>query len=85
MKHTQIIGIQITDRIKEAGKTQLLLSKNADIINSRIGFHELSSEVCSRKGIIILHLVGDPSRWSTFHAEIRNIEGIVVQQMDFTL
>lgn len=85
MKHTQIIGIQITDRIKEAGKTQDLLSKHAEIINSRIGFHELSSEVCSRKGIIILHLVGDPIKWSDFHTEIRSIEGIIVQQMDFTL
>jgi len=85
MKHTQIIGIQITDRIKEAGKTQLLLTKYADIINSRIGFHELSAEVCSRKGIILLHLVGDPSKWSDFHTEIRTIEGINVQQMDFKL
>ncbi len=85
MRHTQIIGIQITDRIKEAGKTQALLSKYAEIINSRIGFHELSSEVCSRKGIILLHLVGDPSKWSDFHTEIRQIEGIIVQQMDFTL
>lgn len=85
MRHTQIIGIQITDRIKEAGKTQALLSKYAGIINSRIGFHELSSEVCSRKGIILLHLVGDPSKWSEFHTEIRLIEGIIVQQMDFTL
>lgn len=85
MRHTQIIGIQITDRIKEAGKTQALLSKHADIINSRIGFHELSSEVCSRKGVILLHLVGDPATWSAFHTEIRSIEGIIVQQMDFTL
>ncbi len=85
MKHTQIIGIQITDRIKEAGKTQKLLSKYANIINSRIGFHELSSEVCSRKGIILLHLVGDPTEWGHFHSEIRTIEGIIVQQMDFTL
>jgi hypothetical protein len=85
MKHTQIIGIQITDRIKEAGKIQLLLSKHADIINSRIGFHELSTEVCSRKGIIILHLVGDPLKWSSFHTEIRTIEGINVQQINFTL
>lgn len=85
MKQTQIIGIQITDRIKEAGKTQTLLSKYSNIINSRIGFHELSAEVCARKGIIILHLTGDSSKWVDFHNEIESIDGIIVKKMDFTL
>jgi hypothetical protein len=85
MKQTRIVGIQITDRIKEAGKTQKLLSNYADIINSRIGFHEVSTEVCSRKGIIVLNLTGDQHRWESFNHDINLVEGIVVKNMDFTL
>lgn len=85
MKHTRIVGIQITDRIKEAGQTQQLLSSYADIINSRIGFHEVSTEVCSRKGIIVLVLAGNQNRWLSFDEDLEKIEGIVVKKMEFNL
>ena len=38
MKKTKIIGILIRDRIKEAGKLQILLSSHNEIIRSRLGF-----------------------------------------------
>lgn len=83
MKHTKIIGILITDRIKEAGKLQSLLSVHNDIIRSRLGFHELTEEICSRVGIILLTLGGETDTWITFENELAAIEGIEVQNMLF--
>jgi len=83
MKHTKIIGILITDRIKEAGKLQSLLSEHNDIIRSRLGFHELTEEICSRVGIILLTLGGETDTLIAFENELAAIEGIEVQNMLF--
>jgi len=84
MTETRILGLLITDRIKEAGRTQLTLSKYSRLIRSRLGFHELNDNVCSRSGIIILHLTGKPVEWAEFEQELGSIGGLEVQYMSFT-
>ena len=84
MTETRILGLLITDRIKEAGRTQLLLSKYSRLIRSRLGFHELNDNVCSRSGIIVLHLTGVASEWKEFEEELSQIGGLEVQKMSFT-
>jgi len=84
MTETRILGLLITDRIKEAGRTQLLLSKYSKLIRSRLGFHELNDNVCSRSGIIVLHLTGLPEEWKEFEAELSLIGGLEIQFMSFT-
>ena len=54
----RVIGIKITDRIKEAGLVQKALSDHRGVISTRLGFHELSNEVCSREGFMVIHLAG---------------------------
>lgn len=83
MKQTKIMGLLITDRIKEAGQTQKLLTKYSHVIQSRLGFHELSENTCSRTGIIILHLGGNPEECTRFENELTEIRGIEVQKMVF--
>jgi hypothetical protein len=85
MTETRILGLQITDRIKEAGRTQLLLTKYSRLIRSRLGFHELNDNVCSRVGIIVLHLVGNPMDWDVFENELQEIDGLEVKKMSFVL
>ncbi len=84
MTETRILGLLITDRIKEAGRTQLLLSKYSRLIRSRLGFHELNDHVCSRSGIIVLQLTGLPSEWNEFEDELALVGGVEVQNMSFT-
>lgn len=84
MIETRILGLLITDRIKEAGRTQLTLSKYSRIIRTRLGFHELNENVCSRSGIIVLHLTGQPEEWTLFEGELALIGGLEVQSMSFT-
>lgn len=83
MKKTKIVGILIKDRIKEAGKVQDLLSRHQRIIYSRLGFHELNDAVCSRVGIILVTLTGDPEQWKAFEDDLARIEGLEVQEMLF--
>jgi hypothetical protein len=85
MKEVRIIGLLITDRIKEAGQTQQALTKYAHIIKSRLGFHEVSEEVCSRVGIIILQLAGSAVECQGLESELSMIGGLEVQRMVFSL
>jgi hypothetical protein len=85
MSEIRVIGLHIFDRIREAGKTQEILSKYGNNIRTRYGFHELSEDVCSREGIIILEMVGNPEDWDKMEAEINEIYGVKVKRMDFNL
>ncbi len=84
MTETRILGLLISDRIKEAGRTQLTLSKYSKLIRTRLGFHELDENICSRSGIIILQLTGSPVEWAKFEKELAGIGGLEVQNMSFT-
>lgn len=79
----KVVGIMIRDRIKEAGRTQKVLTKHSGIIRSRLGFHEVSEAVCSRVGMILLHLSGQEEDWQKMKAELDEIGGIEVKTMEF--
>lgn len=80
----KVLGIKIIDRIKEAGLTQDILSKHASSITTRLGFHEVTDEVCSREAYIILHLNGDPADTDSLASELKDLGGIVLREMVFT-
>lgn len=78
-----ILGIMVFDRIKEAGRTQEILSRYAPVIRTRLGFHELSREKCSRVGTILLVLQGDQQKWVQLQDELLQIGGVEIQVMKF--
>jgi hypothetical protein len=80
----KILGIKVIDRIKEAGLTQNILSKHAGLITTRLGFHELSTEVCSREAYIILHLSGSESEMFNLRKELGAVGGIEIREMTFS-
>jgi hypothetical protein len=82
----KIVGILIKDRIKEANKTQEILSKYSNIIKTRLGFHEVSEYTCSRIGFIILQLIDNKEEeYLSFKKELEEIGGIEIQEMKFKL
>jgi hypothetical protein len=85
MDQLKIIGIQVTDRIKEAGLTQAILTKYADSIRTRLGFHEVNDATCSRTGLILLELYGDKVKQQQLENELKNIGGLNLQHMEFHL
>jgi len=80
----RIVGIKVTDRIKEVGITQEVLSKYSSLITTRFGFHELTTEKCSREAYIILHLNGEMSDAERLVSDLRAIRGVEVREMDFS-
>ena len=74
----------VYDRIKEANRTQEVLSKYSSVIRTRLGFHELSREVCSRVGTILVVLQGNHETFTQFQQELNEIGGIEVQVMKFS-
>jgi hypothetical protein len=85
MKEIRILGLQVFDRIKEAGRTQEVLTKNAALIRTRLGFHEVTADVCSRIGFILLELQGNSEDWENFETELAGIGGLMIQKMSFKL
>ncbi len=84
-KELNIVVVKITDRIKEAGQLQSVLSKNSNIIKTRFGFHELSNEICSRQALIILELNGEGEMEKDLVSELNHIGGVRVEVMNFKL
>jgi hypothetical protein len=79
----KVLGIKIIDRIKEAGLTQSVLSQHANVITTRLGFHEVTDEICSREAYIILHLNGDPADSENLLSELEDLGGIEIREMTF--
>jgi hypothetical protein len=80
----KVLGIKIIDRIKEAGLTQGILSKHASVITTRLGFHEVTDEVCSREAYLILHLNGDADETGKLESDLKSLEGIELREMSFS-
>jgi hypothetical protein len=80
----KVLGIKIIDRIKEAGLTQGILSKHASVITARLGFHEVTDEVCSREAYLILHLTGADSETDKLASELKSLGGIELREINFS-
>lgn len=80
---TKILGLMVVDRIKEAGETQKVLSEYSHIIKTRLGFHEVTENVCSRYGIILLQLAGDQVKCEQLEEKLGKIPGIQLNSMVF--
>ena len=83
MNELRIIGLLITDRIKEAGRAQEILTNHGHIIKSRLGFHEVSEDKCSRVGFILLQITGNQQDYEKLESELAEIGGIEIQRMIF--
>jgi hypothetical protein len=80
----KVIGIKIADRIKEAGLVQKVLSMHGSVISTRLGFHELNSELCGREGFMIIHLAGQTDECDELTDKLKKIEGIIIREMVFS-
>jgi len=78
-----ILGIHISDRVKNAGLIQPVLTKFGCTIRTRLGLHDVTEEYCSSTGIILLELTGDPKEYVKLENELLKIEGLDVKKMVF--
>ena len=81
---TWILGIYISDRMKESGQVQYVLTKFGCSIKTRLGLHEVTDGYCATSGIIILELTGDTGECRKLENELLKLENVEVKKMVFT-
>lgn len=77
-----ILGIQITDRTKEAGQVQKTLTSYGNTIRTRLGLTDIEDEKTS-SGVILIDLYGDTEEKKRLEEDLSKIEGIDLQRMIF--
>ena len=82
---TRIMGILITDRLKDATELQKVMTEYGCLIKTRLGLHEVSNNTCSKKGLLVLEVIGQKSEWEKFEFAIKSVDGIELKYMDFDL
>lgn len=83
-----ILGVHITDRIKEAPEVQKSLTTYGGYIKTRLGLHEVEepqgTNVGSKNGLLLLEMVGSQEKAEELAAKLNAIEGVEVKTMVFT-
>ena len=82
-KEIRILGVLITNREQEAGNVQQLLTKFGCTIKTRLGLHEISTDLCSPCGLILLELLGDTSEMDKLEKELGKLSGVQLRKMVF--
>jgi hypothetical protein len=78
-----VLGIQVTNRLKEIPNVQKVLTDYGCNIKTRLGLHEVSKKVCSPLGLLILDTYGDEADILEMEKKLRRIKGLVVRKMVF--
>lgn len=79
-----IIGIHISNRVKNVPSVQNVLTEFGCYIKTRLGLHELSDSSCSPNGLLIVELLGENGKAEEFVKALKAVEGVDVQKMIFT-
>lgn len=83
MKEIWILGIHITDRVKEVSDVQALMTKFGCTIKTRLGLHEIKDDFCARSGLIILELTGNREEFIKLENALLLVDGLEVKKMIF--
>jgi len=85
MEEKRILGVLITDRQKEAGNIQKVLTGYGSSIKTRLGLHEVGDTTLSKEGLILLELTGDMDQQNKLQQELEQIEGTQTKVMSFKM
>ncbi|NLW86349.1 MAG: hypothetical protein GXY38_05695 [Planctomycetes bacterium] len=77
-----MLGVHITDRVKEAVAVQRLLTQFGEQIKTRLGLHEVGSAT-SPNGLLLLEMVGPDAGIQELSDKLNAIDGVEVQSMVF--
>ena len=73
-KHV-ILGVHINDRIREVQFVQQAFTEYGCYIKTRIGLHHVDEQVCSPRGLILLEMFGDESKFLELADKLRQDRG----------
>lgn len=77
-----ILGVRLDNRTQTAVDFQKTLTEFGCIIKTRLGLHDVSDNSCAPNGLILLEVVDD-EKSNEFETELKKIDGIEIQSMNF--
>jgi hypothetical protein len=78
-----ILGIHITDRLKNAVDVQRVFTEYGCNIKTRVGLHDVDASVCSPSGVVLIEFFGTTAEAEAMAAKVGAVEGVEVQTMVF--
>jgi ACT domain-containing protein len=78
-----ILGIHISDRLKNAVDVQKVFTEYGCNIKTRIGLHDVDERSCSPSGVVLIEFFGSTDEAAAMMARLDAVEGVQVQQMVF--
>ncbi len=78
-----VLGVHLTDRVKEAVAVQRVFTEFGCNIKTRVGLHDADGQVCGPGGVILLEIVGGDEPAAKLRQSLAAIEGVEVQTMTF--
>ncbi len=79
-----IVGIHVTDRLKNAADVQKIFTQYGCNIKTRLGLHEVHGNYCAGGGIVLLEMVGEMKEVDAMLRKLKKIEGLEAKKMTFT-
>ena len=78
-----ILGIHVSDRLKNAAEVQKVFTQYGCNIKTRIGLHDASENVCSPSGVVLIEFFGSEDQADGMKTKLSAVEGVQVQKMVF--
>jgi len=78
-----ILGIHVTNRLKNAVEVQKVFTEYGCNIKTRVGLHDVDANVCSPSGVVLIEFFGSDDEATAMMAKLNEVEGVVVQKMVF--
>ncbi len=78
-----VFGVYISNRVKNVGEVQKILTSYGCNIKTRIGLHDVDETSCSTTGLVILEMFGEDSLINEAEEKLLAIDGCEVQRITF--
>ena len=78
-----ILGVHITNRVKNVSQVQKILTQYGCNIKTRLGLHEVGKEFCAPNGLLILETFGDNKKILEMEKKLKKLGGLTVKKMVF--
>lgn len=78
-----VIGVLVTNRVENAAQIQKVLTECGCYIKTRLGLHEVTENICSPTGLILLEVFGDGKAYAEVEGKLKEVKGLQVQKMVF--
>lgn len=78
-----ILGIHVTNRLKNAVDVQRVFTEYGCNIKTRVGLHDVDENVCSPSGVVLIEFFGSDAEAGAMMGKLNEVEGVHVQKMVF--